>query len=393
MKSNYQISDWGKFGFPIPMIWINGDKFHYQDLYELVGRDQFTVTFETKDNSKSNNEFGKEITGIINYSRNELEALKKATSSGEEINKHNVKIRINPICQHIDLQKKGDLKYQGLDVADIECIHFLRYKQAVKKYETGEKKIPDILEVDVDLSGIDQDQLAYNLIAKYLNSEIKLIQHEKEKFIGLHLAFNDGRIDSRLLAYLGFNQDELENNLNIRHHMYKVKESRNTLNEIEAKNHQEIKKHLSLSNILKVVDELKKNGTSVSDISEYEKNIIGEIIKSVESFFPSVLLRRTKQTKLIYWNIDSYIHIALRHIKEYQTGNYKEKASFSYKAEELKILIERVLTSIEDEITDHFSQESFNEFSRHGKMAVFYNDDYYHLRINTEGRIVQFHPV
>jgi hypothetical protein len=371
MWNKYQIDDWQKNGLPIPMVWIHGENFHYQDLYELVGRDQFTVMFETAINSKSYKEFGEEITGIINYSRNELEALEKACLSGEEINKPNVKIRVNPTCRHINLSQKGDLKYQGIDITDIKCIRFFRYKQAVEKHETGEKKIPDIVELSVDLIGFDQDQLTYNLIAKNLNNEIKLIQHEKEKFIGIHLAFNKGRIDSRLLAYLGFNEGDLKNNLNIRHHMYEVKERRNTLDKIEAENHQEIKTHLSLVKILKTVDELIKTEISVSNISTEEKSIIGEIIKSVESFFPSVLVRRAKKTQPIYWDIDSYIHIALRHIKEYQTGIYKQKTSFSYKAEELKILIERVLKSIEDEIIDHFSRESFNDFSRHGKMAVF----------------------
>ena len=53
--------------------------------------------------------------------------------------------------------------------------------------------------------------------------------------------------------------------------------------------------------------------------------------------------------------------------------------------------LQRFHKQVEDELKQHLSQESGKDFTRHGKMAIFYNGDHYHLRINAEGRLVQFH--
>ncbi len=105
-------------------------------------------------------------------------------------------------------------------------------------------------------------------------------------------------------------------------------------------------------------------------------------------FSPSTLLHGKNQ---VYWDIDSYIHIALRHIKDYQLGNYKNKTPLPYKAVDLESLINKVLYQVKAEIEHHLSKELNNDFSRHGEMGIFYNGDHYNLRINTEGRLTQFH--
>ena len=88
-----------------------------------------------------------------------------------------------------------------------------------------------------------------------------------------------------------------------------------------------------------------------------------------------------------------YIHIALRHLKDHQFGSYVLKTPFPYKSSDLEILIEKVLGRIEEEIKQYLMSGPENDFTRHGKMAVFYNEDHYNLRVNPEGRLTQFHMV
>jgi len=97
--------------------------------------------------------------------------------------------------------------------------------------------------------------------------------------------------------------------------------------------------------------------------------------------------------KQIYWDVDSYLHIVMRHVKDYQVGNFKKKTPFSYKVGDLKTLIEKVIQRVEDEIRIHFSNNPDSEFSRHGNWAVEFNGDHYNLKIDTKGRLVQFHSV
>lgn len=76
----------------------------------------------------------------------------------------------------------------------------------------------------------------------------------------------------------------------------------------------------------------------------------------------------------VYWDIDSFYHIYLRHVKEIKVeGNSSTKSIIPYKYEEIKRLIDQVLKSIKDEIKDHFSKGKRKRFFRSGERSVYYN--------------------
>jgi len=385
MKNEYKVIDYTDLG--LPSIEVYGDQFHYQDLYELVGKNQFMVTFNLRKGSESFNEYGGSILGVIYYDRKSLDALEESNVSEREV--AITKIRVD--SPHIELteEKRGDLKYSGINVDDIESISFLPYKRETEAYETGEKKIPDIIEIEVDSSGVDVDVINQNYLVSKHNSGTTLIQYEKEQLIGITLAFNNGRIDSRILNEFGFTEDDLKANLNIWMSLYKVKERRNQLIDVDKKNYGEIRNILSLEKFTKVLKELGAAEMPRS-WSDSESLILKKIFKSVEEFSPSILMHGEKQ---VYWDLDSYIHIALRHLKDHQLGSFSLKTPFPYRSNDLKSLIEKVLSRIEEEIRQYLISSPESDFTRHGKMAVFYNGDHYNLRINPEGRLTQFHMV
>ena len=45
MRNQYKIIDYSDLG--LPSVEAYGESFHYQDLYEMVGKSQFMTTFET----------------------------------------------------------------------------------------------------------------------------------------------------------------------------------------------------------------------------------------------------------------------------------------------------------------------------------------------------------
>lgn len=385
MKNEYKVIDYSELG--LPCIEIYGGRFHYQDLYELVGKNQFMTTFNLRRESESYKEFGGSVLGVIYYDRKSLDALEESNVSGREVAEP--KIRIDSPHIKITEEKRCDLKYSGINIDDIENVSFLPYKRETETYETGEKKVPDIIEIKADCRGLDVDTLNQNYLASKHNSGKTLIQHEKEQLIGITLAFNKGKIDSRILDEFGFNEDDLKTNLNIWMSLYKVKERRSQLTDIDKKNHDEIKSLLSLEKFTKVVKELGAAGMPPS-WGASETLLLKKIFKAVEEFSPSILMHGKKQ---VYWDLDSYIHIALRHLKDHQLGNFALKTPFLYRSNELESLIKKVLSRLEEEIRQYLTSSPESDFTRNGKMAVFYNGDHYHLRINPEGRLAQFHMV
>lgn len=384
MKNEYKFIDHSSLG--LDYIEVYGERFHYIDLYEIVGKSQFMTTFRIRNNSDSFSKFGDSVLGVIFYDRKSLNDLETYHISGNDISLD--KIRIDSVRPDVATDKKGDLRYEGLNIDDIESISYLPYKREPETHETGEKKIP-VIEIEFDGTECDIDILTQNYLLSKHNSGTELIQYEKEQLIGITLAFNNGKIDSRILNTFGFSKDDLESNLNIWVSLYEVKKRRNQLTDIDKKNYDEINSIFLLKKYTKILEEL-GNANTEKTWDKPLKIIIERIIKSVEEFAPSILLHGKRQ---IYWDLESYIHITLRHLKDYQLGDFTKKTPLPYRSDELKLLISTVIGRVKDEIEQYLASNPTSDFRRNGKMAIFYNGDHYHIRINPQGRLTQFHTV
>lgn len=383
MIHHYEIVD----TFGIPGTEVRGDDFHPLDLYEMIGREQFMTTFQFKQGSDAAKKYGRNITGVVFYDFKTKTNLEEALRSRANIVTRELKI--DTPFSTLGAEEKKRLKYQGVHLCDLESIAYLRYRKEIEFHNTGEKKIPNIIEIKADLSGIDPIVLSQNYLVSKANSGVELIQFEKEELIGLTLGMNDFRIDSRVLEHFGFSKDSLMRNSNIFLNAYRAKEQRKKLTEEEARLCAEIKSVKALESIAVLVKEIEKIGLSATDLKSNEESL-KKITKSAIKFKPGILLHGKKQ---IYWDLESYLHITLRHVKEFQINPSNRKTLFPYQASDLKSLIEKVLQRIEDEIKLHLNNQSSSVFVRHGSMAIEFNGDHFHLRIESSGRLSQFHTV
>ena len=60
------------------------------------------------------------------------------------------------------------------------------------------------------------------------------------------------------------------------------------------------------------------------------------ILANAIEFAPSVLLHGKNQ---VFWDLQSYLHIVIRHIDAYQVGNFKGKTVLPYELTDLKCLV------------------------------------------------------
>ncbi len=389
MKNNYRIIDYKVFG--LPQIEVYGDQFCFLDLYELVGKHQFMTTFNLKKDSESYTKYGVSVLGVIHFNHTTLKAIE--TSDKKVLDLENV--QIDSAAFELSQDVLGDLKYEGIKISDIEFISFLPYALDTELHDTGEKKVPNIVNVEVDFKElkIDADQLQLSFLTMKNNDGVELIDYEKEQIIGLTLGMNDGHIDSRVLAHFGFDKDSMENNLNIMSCYYGVKDRRKTLSNKQKERYLEIQNILNMQKTIMVLQEMAeilKSKVNADELKLIKESTLKLIMDAAIKFRPSVLLHGKKQ---IYWDLESYLHIVMRHVKHYQTGNFKEKTLFSYKPEELKDLIERVINRVKNEYIAHVLKYPDRNFTRQGKMAVQFNGDHYNLRVAPDGRLIQFHAL
>ena len=379
MINKYQIIDYSSLG--IQSIEVNGDEFHYLDLFEMVGRQQFMTTFNLRKGSEARNEFGESALGVIYYESRVLKKLNDNKKDDIDFDK----IRIDSPDIRLSLTKRNELKIGGIKATDIESITYFHFNKKTEIYDTGEKKVPNIVEVPIGKIS-DVDIMSRNHLVDKHNRGDKLFQFQKEELIGVTLGM-DGHIDSRILNAFGFDEDSMRKNLNIWIHHYKFKERRGKLSNEEKKIYKDIQNIQMTRRFEQFSKELKKSGTTTEEIG---KNIdaLKKIMESCLSFSPDLLLYGRIQ---VYWDIESYLHITMRHIKEYQLGKNKEKTPFLYRASDLKKLIKKVLDLVHDEYETHISEKPDVRFYRSKDWAIFFNGDHYTFTIDPSGRLVQFH--
>ncbi len=277
MKNQYKIRDsyWG--GIQFIKVW--GCDFIYEDLYELAGQKQFITTFMFKSGSEAFNKFTQTVIGVIFYAKDEKEALDKVQKEGIDFKEQ--KIKIDSPMPELTQGQREDLKYGGIKIGDVESISFMPYKIEEEYHESGEKKVPNIIYIQLeDDPRLDYDILYQNYIASKINSKTELMPYEKEKFIGITLGIRNGRIDSRLLTFLGFDVERVKQCKNICYHVYKTKERRKIISDEEKAKLADLELNRYLENMIKLFTEIKRSGVNSEELSK-SRAIFETIISSL----------------------------------------------------------------------------------------------------------------
>lgn len=382
MRNEYDISFYE--APDIGFVKVDGPEFCHDDLYELLGKNEYMATFNFIENSESYLRYGESITGTILYSPTERRNMEN--NKTEKLNGENIKVLA--FMHNLSNKDREELKYGGFPLSDIQFVTFTPYVPPAKQHESGEKIVPNIIEIPLENADLlDADRIYQSYIADKINSKTKLIPFESEKFLGITLALNKGKIDSRIIKHLGFPVRDLQENLTVYYYWYKTLERRNELAEHHQQSFKDIKLNRFVTRITRMLEEFKLGGIDTKHIEQSE-DFWRELVDLIVKFEPSVLLHSVHQ---IWWDFDTYIHILLRHVKEWQVSNFKDKSSFPYKFNELQRLIEKVLKEIEEEIESHFENHPSKEFKRVGNMAVLFNKDYYNIQIDKQGRLVNIY--
>lgn len=369
------------------LIEVRGPAFCIEDLFELVGRDQFVCTFVFREGTEAHKRYGREVTGSVVYSPKQSAALGDHTSASAIEDSDILRIR----CLDPDFDQKllDDLKYSGVLISDVQEISYIPFLRPSKSNPDGTKQVPGVIYVDLpDTSSVDVDVLFQNLAVKKNNAGTELIPYEKERLIGITLGINDGHIDSRILKHFGFDTARASASTEVAYHTLMTRQRRGTLSEVQATTLRDIRAMRLIQRLKAFLAEMQRSGVSAAALKD-DASAVRAIQESIDDFEPHVLLSGKKQ---IYWDIEGYLHIAMRHAREMQLGSFKSKTPFPYRAADLETLVEQVLGQIEGEIHQHFNRPPpVPSFGRHGKMAVYFNGDYFCIKIDPQGRLVSFY--
>jgi hypothetical protein len=96
----------------------------------------------------------------------------------------------------------------------------------------------------------------------------------------------------------------------------------------------------------------------------------------------------------LYLDLDGFLHIYLRHVEELTiAGYYSERTKFQLDEKDVEITIKHVMSALNEEYQEFRDKYPYKQFRKYEDDAYYCNGDYYALRVEPDGRLIQFYKI
>lgn len=359
-----------------------------EDIYKYSGQFDKIASISFHHNSDAYNKYGSYVTGTFHYTPVEREELQVIINQEDyERSDGVVKIEIAPYGK-LTNEQKNELKYDGINASDISDI--LQFNAPIENEysKTDVRRLPDPIEIKVDFSDTDEEEMFLWLNNSRLKNGYKLIPKEINRHNGIILRKYEDKIPPEDLEHFK-NTETGEIKDEIRFEYLKSKFLKDLLSEDEKKEFDEMTNFFVKERIEILKKELLRSTERFKEIGiNYKEGL--SLIMYLTTKFEDEQLNTGKFP--VWWDYERFIHIYMRHVKETQIGDrFESKTVFQYKLKDIKRVVKAVIESIENDVQEHFADNPEQEFRRIGEMSIYFNGDYYALQIAPNGRLMRFH--
>lgn len=360
-----------------------------EEIFQDYGQFDAPVELTFYIGSESFQKCGRVLYGKFTYTKEERKETQRSIETNP-ITPTNGKIRFSPsdVPNEIPLDLKGDLDKNGILNTDIVLIRSLDLPRTNRYTTEGVREIQNQIVVQFDAGGLSPDHMQVGYLRMRIHGKSKLIKEEWEQYCGLELHHNPQRLGEIMAS--GVVPEDVNQSV-IRYHYLKTKHLHAKLTEGEA---MEFEKLLNTyveekAKILRA--ELNKSHQNMKDLFARYQEFLPRIISITVDFETEVLLPYNFP---IWWNLERFLHIYLRHVKETNIGDrFVGKSLFRYEFKDVRRIVSAVIQQEYDAIERHFiTDKKTGNFKRKGKRAVYFDGVYYRFEIDNTGLIVVFHP-
>lgn len=358
-----------------------------EKIYRLVGQLDQVATLTFRDDSDAFQTYGDLLTVVFTYDQVERETMDKLILN-DQSNTHG---RIKAKYLGIDLpdDKIKQLLEDGINSEDIIDVFHFHFHPKTNTFHSTEKRVLNkhIIEMEPLPKGGDlgwmfgfQDRLVrqgiglspnernFYLAGKFYFETQDLKEQEKNEIFDESGLMKDS-IELEFLTIKGMREEINEEELKKLNALIEIKES-NRINTLDSY--------------------LGQAGSSLKKLSEKNPEQAKRLINKVMRFNDSRLNVIGKHP--IYMDIDSYLHIYMRHVEEYKVNkHFENKDNFQWDEEDVFLVMKNVIQEIEDDYQKYREEKPNLRFSRYDKQSIYFQGDYYTLHVDTTGRISTFH--
>jgi hypothetical protein len=356
-----------------------------EEIYCLVGKEDKTAGLTFKYESEAYNLYGSFISVVFLYNQYEREQMEHLVQVIPFTQKGRIKAKYLGI--ELTSDKVDKLLNEGIYSGDIAEILY-NYAPSKNTYHSNKKKQLTKIEIPINTQPKGQDLDWMYGFSKKLNVEgIRHCPQEHSFYLAGKLyyepenltveendeIFSNGKINENVeweFLRMKYIREEISNEENVR------------LCELYSKKKRE--------NISKLDNYLKQAGSSLKKLSKENIDQAGELLLRVMHFKERRLNVMGKHP--IYIDLDSFLHIYMRHVEEFQVNkHFEQKDNFQWNEEDVFNVMGHVIKYVDKEYQDFREKKPTQRFSKYGRQSIYFEGDYYTFHIESNGRISTFY--
>jgi hypothetical protein len=360
-----------------------------ENIYIQVGQYDRYAIFQFYPGSEAYQLYGSTVYGDVLYTPSERERLKSVIRSDRTCSSDG-RIFLKGALRNNKLNTQ--LKNIGFQASDIRRLSTMDIEPLKNEYENpGIKRIPHTININFESGSFSTEKALCYIYENRLISGPPLIPYEQQKYITLKYLFDKEEMPKDVIqthlfdpttgyffndvtiTVFDFLHDQLPSDKKIKSFLFQAMTKRKN-ERIKV-----ICKHLGIAQ--RHLDNFKADN----------KQGYTELMRIIIGFEPEAI-PLWGWRHAIYWDFDRFIHIYLRHYKEFLIkGSSKgQGTNFQYRYEDIRRLIEIVLKNNQEAIEEKL--DAGRPFNRYDEQGYYYNGNYYTFRIDKNGRLMQFHP-
>lgn len=360
------------------------DGFTQEEIYRLCGRDDSVTTISLKPDSDGFLAFGEDVTVCFVYTPKERKSLEKDPASLNET----PCVKARALLPDYDTAKADNLLTSGVNTHDIVQLLVLPGTKPENTFYSEEKRSPNVLEIPFHPEGQGRDiGWMYGALVRFQEKGIAITPDEYSEYLAYKLILDKDAMTEEEHNQV-FDEQGLIRNNEVTWAFLNWKKEAGILSE-EDKHNLAVLKVMRIKNRLDKLNELLKGVGGLKRFSEKYPDKAALIVDKVLNF---------KQHRynaigrhLLYLDLDGFLHIYLRHVEELSTsGLFPERSKFQLAEKDVEIAISHVMDALNDEYQIFREENPDRQFRKYSDQAYYYNGDYYELRVEPDGRLIQF---
>lgn len=363
-------------------------KYTLEEIYLLVGRDDKTAGLTFKYGSDSFKKYGDHITVVFLYTQKERETMDELVK--ENPFKLSGYLRARALVHNeLDVDKIQLLETEGIHSDDIvEILYFTAPEK--NTFHSKEKRTIKKLTIPMTVlpKGRDLDWM-YGFSKRLVTDNVGLSPRERAFYLAGKFYYEPDELTDAEINEIFPTEDSIMVE-EIEQEFLGMKYMREDISEPEKKRLAELigKKERQRLNLLDVY--LQQAGSSLKKLATENIEKAAELYLKVSHFKDRRL--NTLGQLPIFIDLDSFLHIYMRHVEEMQVNkHFEHKDNFQWNEEDVLSVMQHVIEKYNDEIQDYFLKFPDKRYSRYGSHSAYFEGDYYTFHIEPTGRVSTFH--